>query len=126
MKAMNELAHEIGAASAQIGVKEAAGPQAERLVVFLESRVGSAVRLNRLRNAAKLWLDNGGPFSRPLLDAELSIPSSVSRHKVLQPMYELKSKAFMLTYNSREFVPTTWTGFREFVIGLQKKFGARA
>jgi len=125
-KALNDLAAEVGATSAQIPVKEAKNAQVERLVRLLEGRVDVPERLERLRVAAKLWSENGGLFSKPLLEEDHGRATNVCRHRVLQPGFELKSKAFMMTYNSSSFAPATWRSFREFVLKLKGKFGARA
>ena len=43
-----------------------------------------------------------------------------------RPGFKLKSKAFMLTYNSFDFSPATWDSFLAYVKELRQKFGARA
>ena len=53
-------------------------------------------------------------------------PSLVPHHQVLLTTFELKSKAFMLTYNSRSFKVEDWGRFLLFVKKLRKALGARA
>ena len=66
----------------------------------------------KLRDAVKKWVDNRGNLPDGLSmspgDGELQVAadavetaSVIPHHKVLLSTFELKSKAFMLTYNSR-------------------------
>ena len=59
-------------------------------------------------------------------DADDSDVPLLPRHRVLQPGYILKSKAFMLTFNSHTFTRDTWTAFESWVKRKRKELGARA
>ena len=50
----------------------------------------------------------------------------VPRHKVLNTNFTLKSKAFMLTHNSREFTKATWQAYRCKARDLSRRYGAKA
>ena len=122
---LNELAGECGLLSAQVVVKLAMPAEVERLVRLLEARCGGD-KQQRLRAAAKAWEDNGGEFSSPVVAEDDDTPAPVASHRVLKPNFELKSRAFMLTYHSASFKLETWAHFRAFVMGLKAKLGARA
>ena len=124
-RSLNELAAELSASSAQVPVRDVVGSDVERLVRRLQTRARSTAHLARLRDAAKLYLDNGGRFSVALEEPDEEAPPAVPRHRVLQSAFELNSKAFMLTYNGLLIVPALWTAFRDFVVGLKDRFGAR-
>ena len=126
VKSLNALAVECGAEQAQVDAKEARPAEMERLVRILEGRMNDPTRLQQLRDVAKEWLAHGGTISKPLLEEDHSRPPNVSLHRVLQTSYELKSKAFMTTYNSRPFIPSIWPAFRDINIALKTKFGRRA
>ena len=59
------------------------------------------------------------PRSRPLSHPALAWSPD-------RPGFELKSRAFMLTYNSFDFAPATWSSFLAYMKELRQKFGARA
>ena len=50
----------------------------------------------------------------------------VPSHKFLTVAFRLKSKAFMLTYNSKTLKDKDWPAFVEHIRSLARKFGARA
>ena len=122
---LNTLAGECALLSAQVAVKTAAPADVERLVRLLVARCSRDKR-QRLRAAAKSWEDNGGEFTSPVVAEDDFTPSPVALHRVLKPNFELKSRAFMLTYNSASFTLETWAPFRTFVMTLKAQFGARA
>ena len=87
----------------------------------------------------KLWRDNGGALSQPMTvaaanpnlpdndgEADESEVPLLPRHRVLEPGYILKSKAFMLTFNSDTFTRDTWKSFENWVKRKRKELGARA
>eukprot|EP00973_Karenia_brevis_P094231 12421409-Karenia_brevis.AAC.1 len=59
-------------------------------------------------------------------DASSDLPSPVRSHRVLQPGFSLKSKAFMMTFNSAAFALATWTRFEAWVKQKRSALGARA
>ena len=88
-----------------------------------------------LRAAVEKWCSNGGKLPGGITLAEDAVEAMsddeennplVPGHRVLKATYELKSKAFMLTYNSRAFTPETWSNFRSFIEALHAKLGSRA
>ena len=94
--------------------------------LLLERRVVSDGQLERLRAAAKAFADNGGELSSEVVAEDNSTSPFVPKHRVLASFFKLKSKAFMLTYNSRGIAMTSWEPFRKFVEALAKTWGARA
>ena len=107
---LNSLADECGLFAAQVAVKTASPAAVERLVRLLEARCDGDKR-QHLRALAKCWEDNGGEFSSPVVAEDDATPSPVALHRVLKPNFELKSRAFMLTYNSASFTAQTWGHF---------------
>ena len=126
MKTLNTLASELSVPAAPLLLRSATSGQVEKRVRLLEARLGSPEQLKQLRSAAKLYVDSGGSFSAPVLPEDHNTPSPVGRHRVLQPNYKLKSKAFMATYNSAQIGPSCWQRFQDFTVALKQKHGARA
>ena len=91
-----------------LSVKDATAADVEALVRLLEKRVTTAADMGRLRQYTQKYLDNGGVFSVPLLEEDALVPPAVPQHRLLMPSFELKSKAFMMTYNSISFARDTW------------------
>ena len=89
-----------------------------------------------LRSAVQAWVSNGGklPAGIRLTDAnDVQVVSDdaetaplVGGHKVLITTFELKSQAFMLTYNSRHFTPDKWLAFRDHMKELHTRRGSKA
>ena len=125
-RALNQLANELGVGHAGLDAKEASGSEVERLIRLLERRVREDGPLERLRGAAKAFADNGGELSAEVVSEEASLSPFVPKHRVLASFFKLKSKAFMLTYNSNDFAVATWAPFRQFVMEVSKAWGARA
>jgi hypothetical protein len=91
----------------------------------------------KLRAAVTSWVDNQGqlpdgillvPEEEGLQAAPDSVetPALIAHHKVLVSTYGLKSKAFMLTYNSESFTPGTWDAFLQHMKELHRRLGSKA
>ena len=128
IKQLNMLCDErlLGTLRIPSKVVVATDTRVERLVRALEPRCQSALLAARLRAAAREWVANGGCLSRPLVaddggdedgPEELGLPL----HKVLQPGFTLRTKACMLTYNSKNFTRATWAAFMAWFRPLCKK-----
>ncbi len=126
MKTLNTLASELAVPVSPLLLRSATGDEVEKRVRLLEARLSNPDQLQRLRSAAKLYVDSGGSFSAPVVPEDHNTPSPVGRHRVLQPNYKLKSKAFMATYNSAQIAPSCWQRFQDFTVALKQKHGARA
>ena len=126
VRALYALAEQVHLPGNRINAKEARNEDVERLVRLLEARMSNTDAMTRLRDAAKLFTDNGGIFSSPVLDVDVVTPAAIDRHRVLLPSFRLKSKAFMLTYNSSTIDATSFDPFRSFIVSLKSQFGARA
>ena len=125
-RALNQLANELGVGQAAVGAKGASGAEVDRFIRLLERRVLSDGQLERLRAAAKAFADNGGELASEVVAEDNSTSPFVPKHRVLASFFKLKSKAFMLTYNSRGITMASWEPFRKFVVELAKTWGARA
>ena len=126
MQDMNALAVEAFAGQAAVEPKTATATQVEGLVKLLERRLHSNAELTQLQAATRTWSDNGGKLSSDVVEEDIGSAPYVLRHRVLRPSFKLKSKAFMLTYNSEAFSVESWGRFKDFVVGLATRFGARA
>ncbi len=136
VKLLNVLAVEVGLKPL---LTKAAAPDVEARVRLLDPRCQTDGRPERLRAAVEDYLAGGGKFSVPLLLASAAVPPStdtpcdadgdapppVARHRLLDDGFRLKSKAFMLTYNSRSFVRATWPVFLKWVKERRRALGAR-
>ena len=89
---------------------------------------------SRFHTAVKDWVHSNGslPEGVTLKDASVEVAAAVEEdapvvpsHRVLCTNYSLKSRAFMLTFNSPLFAADTWPLFLEHVQGLVKKLGVR-
>ena len=100
-RALNQLANELGVGQAAVDAKGAGGAEVDRFIRLLERRVRSDGQLDRLRAAAKAFADNGGELSSEVVAEDNSSSPFVPKHRVLASFFKLKSKAFVLTYNSR-------------------------
>ena len=106
---LNVLAGEFGLEP--IPVKAPCGT-VEKLVRSLDRQDLDYTSALQLREAAELYVSNGGHFGvqlgpalEPVITGALA---QLQRHRVLQDGFIVHSKAFMLTYNSWYFTPETW------------------
>ena len=93
---------------------------------LLEGRLQSEAQFARLHSAAQQWSQNGGKLTVEVLPEDTRASPFVVKHRVLAACFKLKSKAFMLTYNSNNFTPASWGDFKAFVVAVATKFGAKA
>jgi hypothetical protein len=136
---LNKLAEEIGATT--ISAKTAKAKRVEKLIKVLQRRLAAPTDVERLREAALSWVANGGRLEGKLLIAPTSCTGDdapdveeategtlafVPRHKVLVSGFRLRSRAFMLTYNSKAFRKEWWTKFKAFIVSVAQKFTATA
>ena len=108
---LNGLAHEFGLEP--IPQKAPCGTVEKLVRSFDRQDLGYTFAL-QLREAAELYASNGGHFGvqlGPIIEpATTGALAQLQRHRVLQDGFILKSKAFMLTYNSRSFTPRNLFG----------------
>ena len=139
VRSLNALATELELERVQVPLKGlvATDPMVDRLIRALEPRCQTEESAQRLRHAVVLWHENSGSLSQPLTHEPAHATAAeteeddedrpfVTRHRVLKPGYILQSKAFMLTFNSNTFDPTTWRCFESWVKQKRKQLGARA
>lgn len=135
IREMNVLAAEHNVSEQRLRMQHRQPPTAEKvhdLVRKLEPMCASSGATGRLRAAVKRWADHGGELLQPIVaeeDDSLHTTADVpmlESHRVLQPGFILKSKAFMLTLNSRSFTEATWPAFESWVKERAKTLGARA
>jgi len=125
VKTLNALAHALDLPSQPLLVKTATSAQVEALIRVLEHRLSDSGQMRQLRAAAKQWADAGGILSTTVLAEDMLATPVVTRHRVLAPNFTLKSKAFMLTHNDLSITPACWLAYKDFVVDLKRKFGAR-
>ena len=128
MVQLNDLAVEVGAAPVQVFPRSAAAEDVQRAIRVLDPRCQQEPALAaRLHAVVKAWADNGGRLEAELAPPpDLDRPSVLFKHRVLLPTFRLKSRAFMLTYNSRLLQRGSWESFGGFVSNLKGRIGARA
>ena len=123
---LNGLASEFGLEP--IPVKAPCGTM-EKLVRSLDRQALDYSSAMLLREAAELYVNNGGHFGVQLGPALEPVTTGalaqLQRHRVLQDGFIIQSKAFMLTYNSRHFTPDTWSAFLPWVRSRAQELGAR-
>ena len=132
----NELLQKIGISPTQLTL-DARSPcvssSFETALRLLDARCPHDQR-SRFHAAVKDWVHSNGslPEGVTLKDASVEVAAAVEEdapvvpsHRVLCTNYSLKSRAFMLTFNSPLFATDTWPLFLEHVQGLVKKLGVR-
>ena len=95
----------------------AAFGRAQSLALVLRSH-GTCFRLHLRGTSHRRQCDvvQGDSIVRPLH----------TRARLCARPSELKSKAFMLTYNPQEFSANTWPAFKQHVEDMHSRFGSRA
>jgi hypothetical protein len=105
----------------------------ERLVLTLQGRCVDDDMRRRLGTALQTWLTNGAQLVGELVETnsdkitENAIESDrpiVQMHEMLKKGYTLKSRAFMMTFNSSAFTRDTWDRFWTWIQLLSKRIGA--
>ena len=135
---LNTLAEELQLEVDPLNSKETRAAVITRRIRLLEPRCQHGDFPRRLRAAVEAWRNNGGKLTREVLpqpsdpadspdcvDGGSDVPTLPS-HKVLASGFRLKSRAFMMTFNCKDFTQATWPAFRAHVQQLCKKFKARA
>lgn len=118
---LNGLAHEFGLEAIPV---KAPCVTVEKLVRALDKQDLDYTFALQLREAAVLYVSNGGHFGVELGPVP-EFQAQLQRHRVLKNGFVLKSKAFMLTFNSRTFTPDTWLAFLPWVRARAAELGAR-
>ena len=113
----------------------------ERVLRTLNRKCAAGDQRLRFASFVKTWVENKGKLpdglrpmparSGAILEdvngtEEDAAPSPVPGHRVLQATFTLKSKAFMLTHNSRGFTRDGWPAYRSWAERVGKLYGARA
>ena len=115
------------------------------LLRTLNKRCTAEPHRSTFAGAVSKWVENGGRLPEGMrridpaapsadvlsVDASAGVPNdnvaaAVPNHKVLQSHFVLKSKAFMLTHNSRVFVRDTWPAYRDWAHQLWLRYAATA
>ena len=125
---LNGLAESVGVRKVP---KKSAASTVEALVRRLEPRCQADGLPERLREAVERFLQNGGTLTAAVLPpeehggADEGAPPPVSRHRLLEPGFRIKSKAFMMTFNNKEFSDETWPAFLAWTKRRRQELGAR-
>ena len=132
VKELNALAEGVGVP--RIRCKTTDSETVERLVLKLQERCTEDALRRRLSAALKAWVSNGARLTCEIeeicivndTDAGMEdddVPI-LEMHEVLKKGYKLKSRAFMMTYHSKDFSLCTWDRFRSWLRRLARKLGA--
>ena len=125
---LNKLAGEVGVPKVPV---KAGANKVLTLVRELDRRCLDGGTSVCLRAAISAYHLNGGVLPvqlRPEPADDSAQPSQaqlLQRHRVLDEGFRLQSKAFMLTYNSKEFTVGTWQRFLTWVKATARKLHAR-
>ena len=137
IRQLNVLLGEVSLESLRLPI----GPQDQhrfsRVLRLLERRCNGAGQKQRLCASVQAYVQHNGKLpegiqlapdaSRLELSEDVEATACpVPCHRVLVTTFELKSKAFMVTYNSPTFTPSTWPAFREHMKALHQQLGAWA
>ena len=128
VRLLNELATEVGVPKVSV---KAGSENVLTMVRALDRRCSDSDRSERLRAVLESYVQNGGQLPvklRPQPEAgdnAQPAPVLLQRHRVLDEGFRLQSKAFMLTFNSKEFTAGTWQPFRTWVKAKARKLHAR-
>lgn len=149
---LNALAAELCLGVVPLLLKETRGKVVTARVCMLERRCQNDGLAKRLRDAVEQFVNNGGKLLRdvvPVAQAQSALQGSsgaaagtelcannldtnestvsavVPLHRVLEGSFQLQSKAFMLTYNSRHFSADCWKRFESHVCSLHNSLKAR-
>ena len=113
----------------------------ERILRALNRRCARGHQRRQLDAIVQSWVDNKGKLPPGLRLVEAShgpcmedvhgagdetAPALVPGHRVLKASFVLKSKAFMLTHNSRAFTRDDWLSYKQWAEGFANKHGAWA
>ena len=116
----------------------------ERILRLLNRRCQTEPQRSQFREAVQEWVDNKGQLPGGLrlvtvaennvsledingdLAEEDDVASLVPGHRVLKACFSLKSKAFMLTHNSRLFTEAMWPEYAKWAEEVASKHGAKA
>ena len=137
IKALNVLLSEMSLDAARLQPKALDRARFAHALRLLSRRCVLAEQQAKLRAAVTRWVDNEGklPDGVQLVPGQgglevtpddVETQSLIAKHKVLISTYEIKSKAFMLTYNSADFTAETWGPFLEHMKGLHHRLGSKA
>jgi len=137
VRVFNDLAGEVGLKPVKL---KATSFVVEALLKILDPRCRDSGRPERLRAAVSDYVASGGVLTTPLSlpaaagaiapsdkeqDADGDPPPPIQQHKLFEKGFQLNSKAFMLTFNSRSFTEDTWERFLGWVRDKQRSLGAR-
>ena len=137
ISALNQLVVDMGLPLPRLRRKHVAMTDLGKVLRVLSKRCEDGSERDRLEAALKVYTANGGSLPEGmefrevdgLLDAaqlggrdDCGVPS----HKTLVMSFRLKSKAFMLTYNSSTLQERDWEQFVTHIRKLARRFGAKA
>ena len=133
---VNALLNDLGLESLHLQPKDIDRAQFARALRVLNRRCQDPHK-TRLRAAVDRWVQNrghlpdgvhlradGGGVEAAADDVET--PSVIPHHQVLVSSFALKSKAFMVTYNSDAFTLDTWPAFKAHMDAFHRHHGSKA
>ena len=141
VRTFNTLAVEMSLDAQSLDAKAPSDRLLEQYLRLLSRRCVVDPAKASFYTAVRKWVDNGGRLPGALRLAAggelvdeaadggatvtLEMPSAVPRHKVLAVGFELKSKAFMCTHDSRAFTRETWPTYRAWACALGRRLATR-
>ena len=131
---LNAVVQELKHENLRVQVKQPDKKSLGTLFRFLARRELEGNLALQCREAVKKFVDHGGKLPEgvslsqvgPGLSIPLSDAAAIPRHKVLQASFNLRSRAFMVTYNSTTFTEATWGDFKKWAKTFAGRHGARA
>ena len=134
IQSLNNLVAHLDLGCERLNVKAWSKAAFAKVLRVLARRCTADADAAALRQALTAYTLNGGalPEGMVLTEVALELPDDTSpvpyvpRHRVLATTFQLKSCAFMVTYNAEAFQRDTWTAFRDFIKGFAQRFGTRA
>ena len=139
------LAKEVAAGLEKVNTKDPDAEVLAKSLRYLNRKCVDGEERKRFESAVLQWVDHRGKLPEgmsvagpengagPVCDEgkdddeePTSSPSLVPKHRVLQAKYTLRSKAFMLTHNSRGFTRAMWPTYRDATKAFCRKYGAQA
>ena len=137
IRELNALLNDLGLESLHLQPKDIDRTPFARALRVLNRRCQEPEQKARLRAAAERWVENRGQLPDGVhlradgggLEAapdHVETPWLIPHHQVLVSTFALKSKAFMVTYNSDAFTPETWPAFKAHMDGFHRKHGSKA
>ena len=134
LQTLNGILRELGHAPLCVKAKEPDPAALRKVFWFFARRPLQGATEDQCRAAIQQYCDNGGALPESLsisaegngvVGPEEAVPV-IPGHTVLKSSFRLHSRAFMVTYNSDDFIPATWPAFHAWTKSFARSHGSRA